>query len=365
MGLFVAGLWPFNFRAENHTDLATDGKGLRFEAPVKRSLRNLGGMVFTPRPLSCRPKAVCVAGELTIVIELTAANATSSCLKRIVVFHRPNGSEAIFIGQWRSLLILRWFQSASVEDKPYGEIGLEGVLAAGRTAVVTIVSAPSETAIYIDGQPTDSYPGLRLLRENETLEAHKIYFGNSPDLDCPWAGSVRAFAIYGKAWTSSEVLQPQGPRAGGRWPCEDLPEAAAACYRFDRLEGEFIADVSGSGNDLWKPGFLVFEKRPLGLPNIQSISFFDLTVNLLGFLPFGFLVQLRLLMSGRLAAKNHSILTVAVGFAVSLAIELTQVWLPGRDSSALDLIANAGGTAIGAFLAIKYDSSRLRRRYSI
>ncbi|NTV84832.1 MAG: VanZ family protein [Bacteroidales bacterium] len=44
-------------------------------------------------------------------------------------------------------------------------------------------------------------------------------------------------------------------------------------------------------------------------------------------------------------------MAMIAGFAVSLSIELTQVWLPGRDSSLLDLTANTVGSTIGAAMA--------------
>jgi hypothetical protein len=347
----VAGLWPLNFRVANHADLLPDGKGLRFDAPVERSMQDFGGMVYTTEPLACRPAEACAAGVLTIEIELIAANEASSCLKRIVMLRPPDGAENFYLGQWKSSLIVRAFKSTRAGGKPYNEIGVEGVLAAGRTCVATIVSGPSETAIYIDGQPTENHPGVRLLKENETLDGHKVYFGNSPDLECPWAGIIRAFAIYGKAWTLDRVVERQGLRAGGLWPCGGDPGVAVACYRFDSLKGESILDLSSSANDLRKPVHLVFEKQPFGLPAGDSFSVSDLTLNLLGFMPLGFLLCLRLLRFGRRTVKNCQIYSVAAGFAVSLLIELTQVWLPSRDSSALDLVSNTAGTAIGAFIA--------------
>ena len=63
------------------------------------------------------------------------------------------------------------------------------------------------------------------------------------------------------------------------------------------------------------------------------------------------MVCLRLLMRGKPSPRSCLFLAIAVGFAVSLAIELTQVWLPGRDSSLLDLTTNTMGSAIGGAMA--------------
>jgi len=75
------------------------------------------------------------------------------------------------------------------------------------------------------------------------------------------------------------------------------------------------------------------------------------TLNLLGFVPFGFMVCLRLLSMGWFSPRGCLFLAIAGGVAVSLAIELTQVWLPGRDSSLLDLMTNTMGSAIGGAMA--------------
>ena len=349
--LLAIGLWPFNFRADNHADLAPNAGGLKFEAPAERSKQDLGGMVFTPNPLACRAQSSCEAGALTIEIELRAETEVSHCIKRIVELRRNDGSEAFYLGQWKSFLIVRSFNTPPAEGKPYREIGAGGVLAAGRKSLVAIVSGPHGTDIHLDGQPIKNYADVRLLRENETLEGHRVYLGDSPDLSCPWAGSVMGFALFGKAWTSAEVTERHTPGAGGPLPCSSDRGAAVACYRFDGLAGESIADLSGSANDLWKPVRLVFDKRLLGLPDRQSFSGSDVTVNLLGFVPFGFLVCLRLLSMGKSSPRSCLFFAVAVGFAISLAIELTQVWLPGRDSSLLDLTNNTVGSAIGAAMA--------------
>jgi VanZ family protein len=353
IGLFMAGLWPFNFRADNHAVLMPEGKGLRFDAPLQRSKQDLGGIAFTPEPLSCQPQSVCEPGELTIQIGLIAANEVNSCVKRILDIRRPDGSPALYLGQWKASLLLRWSGHPKDDSEPYHEIGVEGVLATGLESVITIVSGPSGTSIFVDGRLRKSLPGVGLFNEDESLGGHKLYFGNSPELSCPWAGSIRAFGIYGTAWTPAEAQAGREARIGSRWTCGNGSKAAAACYQFDRLQGEFISDESGCANHLWIPGLLVFEKELLSLPEHRHISVFDFTSNLIGFIPFGFLVcRLGKLVTAIPTAKKLFFLTVMIGFAASLTIESIQVWLPGRDSSALDLVLNTAGTAIGALFTV-------------
>lgn len=351
LSLLAIGLWPFNFRIDNHADLLPDAGGLKFEAPAESSKRDLGGMAFTANPLACRAQSSCEAGALTIEIELKAENELSPCVKRIVEVRRPDGKTAFYLGQWKSSLIVRSFNTPPAKGKPYREIGAGGVLAAGRESLVTLVSGPHGTDIHVDGQLIRNSPDVRLLKENETLEGHRLYLGNSPDLGCPWAGSVTGFALFGEEWPPPEAVEGSYPAAAGAFACGNRRAEAMACYRFDHLEGESIGDLSGSANDLWKPSRLTFDKPLLGLPEGQTFSVSDVTVNLLGFVPFGFLVCLRLLAAGRSSPRSCLIIAIAAGFSFSLAIELTQVWLPGRDSSFLDLTTNTMGSAIGGVMA--------------
>ena len=349
--LLVAGLWPFNFLVNNHAYLILDGRGLQFDAPVEQSKRDLGGMVFTPNPLVCRPIDGCEEGALTIAVELRAEREARSCLKSIVELHRSDGTNALSLGQWKSFLIVRSFNTPLARGKPYREIGVDRILAPGRTGLLTISSGRHGTDIYFDGQQVQNYPGVRLLKENDTLEGHRVYLGNSPELSCPWAGSVLGFAIFGKTWTPAEEVESHKPGAGGPLACSSSQGIATACYRLVNSNGEWITDLSGSANHLWKPRHLVFKKKLLGFWTSQSFPASDLMVNMLGFVPFGLLVYLRLIMTGRRRAQICLLLAISMGLAVSLAIEVTQVWLPGRDSSLPDVVANTVGSAIGGAIA--------------
>jgi glycopeptide antibiotics resistance protein len=84
-------------------------------------------------------------------------------------------------------------------------------------------------------------------------------------------------------------------------------------------------------------------------PNLSGLR--DVLINILGFAPFGFCVLLYCQLAARERPILNAVLTVCAGAAVSLLIELIQVWLPIRVSSATDLVCNILGTLLGVLLA--------------
>src|SRR5581483_3750059 len=87
----------------------------------------------------------------------------------------------------------------------------------------------------------------------------------------------------------------------------------------------------------------------LAAPWPPFLPWSDVALNVLGYLPLGFLLALTLLSSLRrgFAAAAASML----GAALSLLFELIQVYLPARIASNVDLLCNSAGAAAGAALA--------------
>lgn len=87
----------------------------------------------------------------------------------------------------------------------------------------------------------------------------------------------------------------------------------------------------------------------LTAPLLQQFTWFDIAANLLAYLPFGLLLGLALRAH---FGTGWSVLFATLGgVAVSAAMEYTQMYLPVRVSSNLDLLTNSMGALAGALLA--------------
>ena len=97
---------------------------------------------------------------------------------------------------------------------------------------------------------------------------------------------------------------------------------------------------------------------------------FDVGINLLGYAPFGFLLALGGLRSGRGA---HALLwATLIAAGVSLALETAQVFLTSRVASNVDFALNAAGAWLGASVATLLEKggaldrwSQLRQRWFV
>lgn len=108
--------------------------------------------------------------------------------------------------------------------------------------------------------------------------------------------------------------------------------------------------------------------RDLGVSSLEFLdatwprywTAFDLSANLLAYVPLGFLLTLALswLPGGRWSA---AIVALLLGGLLSFGMEWLQNWLPARVPSNLDLACNSSGTAIGAAIAF-WNGKRIFRR---
>jgi VanZ family protein len=86
----------------------------------------------------------------------------------------------------------------------------------------------------------------------------------------------------------------------------------------------------------------------------QYLTWWDVLLNALAYLPVGFL--LGLLLMPHLPRWVAAALAALLGAAISLAFEWMQMYLPARIPSNVDLLCNAAGSLVGAALSARYGS---------
>ena len=98
-----------------------------------------------------------------------------------------------------------------------------------------------------------------------------------------------------------------------------------------------------------------------GLPFWLVFRVLEFGANIVMFVPFGVLVPLAF---GRLD-RRVAWLTIAAGAGLSMAIELSQLVIPGRVSSVLDVVANTLGAAVGVacvWVVVRWSARTLTSR---
>jgi glycopeptide antibiotics resistance protein len=120
--------------------------------------------------------------------------------------------------------------------------------------------------------------------------------------------------------------------------------------------------ATGLGNLIIPSKFVIPEKQVLTMPwkNFRlNWSFFnDLLINFFGFIPFGFSFAALLWSINGFPSRHRLLITLTVGFGISLFFELCQVFIPTRSSQMSDLLLNTLGTLAGAFVAMKFFPDR-------
>ena len=145
------------------------------------------------------------------------------------------------------------------------------------------------------------------------------------------------------------------------WPLQAMPLARAMSLSYALL----IIYVSLNPFDFdFHNGISAWAWLDAPLP--RFITLFDVAVNILAYIPFGFL----LMFAAYPRWRNFVALAIALGLSASLAlgVETLQSWLPTRIPSQMDWWANVLGGLLGGLLAIPLgpqwlSGSAIRRRF--
>jgi len=219
-----------------------------------------------------------------------------------------------------------------------------------KSVFVAITPAPRGSAVYVNGSLSRTSAPFRLEPEDCTGQ---LVLGTSPVENNSWSGLFRGLAIYEQELTSAQISRHFNTwKTNGR-PYLNKNERVRALYLFDERAGRIVHDRSGSGNDLYIPErYTIFHEKflePVWEEFSLSRSYWkNVGTNIAGFIPLGFCFCAYLTMARQLSRPG--LVTILIGAASSLTIEVLQAYLPTRDSGTTDLITNTLGTALGVML---------------
>jgi VanZ family protein len=344
--LVMVGLWPFAFRPPNRVGWLKDRAGLSFQPD---------SIAYDPEPanwsaggLPDQPAA------FTMELWLEPGRVPATDVFNILTIDDGVFPSGIVLCQWKTELLLRIRDRASPRE--FREVGPSGVLTNQTPCFISVTVAPSGTTFYSNGSVLKYYPGFTM--PNSRLYG-RLILGNAAEGKHPWTGNLFGLAIFNRALDASEVAQHDALWTSHQAQHFVAESGLAAVYRFDEGNGQWVNDVSTNRHQLLIPErYVVLQKRVLELDPIQMSDLDDIAINILGFMPFGFIVYCYRRQAKPDGRGWNVVWAVCAGAAISLAIELTQVWLPNRTSSATDLVTNTLGTFLGALLARKMQSRK-------
>lgn len=356
MIILVAGLDPKGYHFHNDVTRLADGPGLHFG----RFGRAHTGPFMTPD----QADKLNAAG-FTIEAVTTLTNLDNGSFRLLATFHSGDDGSQLLIGQWRQFLVVMNGDDYD-HTRKFPRLTAEIPATNLHPTLLTITTGPAGTRLYLDGKRTAFNRHLHLIMPSSP-EPARLTLGASIHASNPWQGDIRGFGLVAGALSREEVSADFD-----RWKEQnDFSNAAderpLLLYRFtDRGTGSIRNEGSLAAPLFIPTGLWAIGRRALAPldqhANHSRSDLEDSIVNLLGFIPFG--ITLALVLRPFFNRRRMVIFAVTLtGFLLSLVIELTQAWIPSRDSSLHDLLLNTIGGFLGA-LCIEFLHRRSRATFT-
>jgi hypothetical protein len=339
-GILVAGLWPF-YAPRNEVSWLNHGSGLFF---------GKYGSIVSAGPIKADPLRADSSCSLEIWLEPRRVHSSGM----ILAFYWPESGVVPFaLRQSLGDLLLQRTSQDQLHHARKVKTYVDDIFSHQKPVLVTISSGQAGTTVYADGAFVKKSVNFRLSSQDLTGQ---LIVGNSPITTDDWSGQLRGLAIYDRELTADEVSQHFANWTNSEPPGLARSGEAVALYRFTEGTGNVVHNHVDSATDLLIPErFFVLHEQFLEPPwqeFRQDWNYWkDVGINVAGFIPLGFFFFAYFRSTGRI--KRPMLVTVVLGFTVSLTIEVLQAFLPTRDSGMTDLITNTLGTAVGV-LAFRY-----------
>jgi len=345
------GLYPKGFYFKNNVRWSTDSPGIDFgKFGIAHSEPFIEGIVGDP--------------ALSIDIAIRPEAGAGKGFSHILTLHNGDDESQLMMGQWLSSIVL--MNGNDYENKKKSKkIWADTADADSDEIFVTVTSGIGGTSVYLNGQLVKKRKDL-ILKVPEGDSKSRLIIGNSIYGKSSWEGRVRGLAFYRDVFSDhraalhySEWIKNGNLRFAEK-------EKPLILYAFDEKTGIIAIDHGTGKNNLTIPERMTVLKMVFldtSVEKLKTDSRFikDFIINLLGFMPFGFIFSALLFRLRGKFPVHFILIAVGAGFLLSLFIEILQAWLPSRNSDAFDLILNTTGALFGSvmFMLARIRSERI------
>ena len=342
-GILIFGLIPKDFHFSNGVNWIKDQAGIRFSKY---------GIAYTHPFIELVEGEISEPNSFSIEIALKPESYDEKGFNFILALHSGENSHQLLMGQYLSWIIL--MNGDDYDHKRRTKrIAVNTALPSPTARFVTITTGKEGTQVYLNGQRVRTKKNLTLKIPNGRKA--RLMIGNSTNGRNSWQGDVYGLAFYGHTLTAQDAA-----RHFNRWFQDQnfsfaKKDKPFVLYFFDEKEGLRALDHSGGNHHLEIPSKMQILEREILSPTWSLFklnrSFIkDFVLNLVGFIPFGFILSATLFKLGGTFEKNNVLITVVLCFTLSLIIEILQAWIPSRSSHMLDLILNTLGAFMGTII---------------
>ena len=342
-GILIFGLIPKDFHFSNGVNWIKDQAGIRFSKY---------GIAYTHPFIELIEGEISEPNSFSIEIALKPESYDEKGFNFILALHSGKDSHQLLMGQYLSWIILMNGDDYAHKRRTK-RIAVNTASPSPTARFVTITTGKEGTQVYLNGQRVRTKKDLTLKIPNGSKA--RLMIGNSTNGRNSWQGDVYGLAFYGYTLTAQDAA-----RHFNRWFQDQnfafaKKDKPSVLYFFDEKEGLRALDHSGGNHHLEIPSKMQILEREILSPTWSLFklnrSFIkDFVLNLVGFIPFGFILSATLFKLGGTFEKNNVLITVVLCFTLSLIIEILQAWIPSRSSHMLDLILNTLGALMGTII---------------
>lgn len=281
--------------------------------------------------------------ELTISIDADVheqAHDEKSIFPFGALLYLGDGCEEnpLIVGQWlNKLVVMKGCDVANLVNRP--QLSTEINPDIEQPINISILFGTEKSELRVNGEIVSVAKGP-IITQTQFSSYQKMLAGNSPDGFHGWTGTLNSLKIV-------QSFQNEEPSTRTETHSD---------FQFNgrNISEKLINHSTSNQDDLNIPKIGWFPQKPvlsrLSIDSLLEKNKLDLLINTIGFVPWGICATSLLFVFLGFSRIRLILATVAIGMLTSLAIELSQIFIAGRQSHLHDLVLNVSGAFFGALI---------------